>query len=79
MQKYIHWVLLSLLLFVVTPSHAVLKERDINSSLSILRQELYSYRQDLEKQQNGLRMQQQMVVKELISVDNQSQQNALML
>ena len=57
----------------------MLKERDISSSLSILRQELNNYRHDLDKQQNDLRLQQQMVVKELITVGNQSQQNALML
>ena len=79
MLKYIRCIILPLLLFVAIPSHAVLKERDISSSLSILRQELNNYRHDLDKQQNDLRLQQQMVVKELITVGNQSQQNALML
>ena len=79
MQKYIHCLILAVLLLMALPSHAVLKERDISSSLSILRQELNTYRHDLDKQQNDLRLQQQMVVKELITVGNQSQQNALML
>ena len=79
MQKYIHFLILTVLLLMALPSHAVLKERDISSSLSILRQELNTYRHDLDKQQNDLRLQQQMVVKELITVGNQSQQNALML
>jgi small-conductance mechanosensitive channel len=79
MQKYIHCLILTVLLLTALPSHAVLKERDISSSLSILRQELNTYRHDLDKQQNDLRLQQQMVVKELITVGNQSQQNALML
>ena len=79
MQKYIHCLILTVLLLTALPSHAVLKERDISSSLSILRQELNAYRHDLDKQQNDLRLQQQMVVKELLTVGNQSQQNALML
>ena len=72
MQKYIHCLVLTVLLLMALPSHAVLKERDISSSLSILRQELNTYRHDLDKQQNDLRLQQQMVVKELITVGNQS-------
>ena len=79
MKRYIHCLILTLLLLTALPSYAVLKERDISSSLSILRQELNTYRHDLDKQQNDLRIQQQMVVKELLTVDNQSQQNALML
>lgn len=79
MKRYIHCLILTLLLLTALPSYAVLKERDISSSLSILRQELNTYRHDLDKQQNDLRIQQQMVVKELITVGNQSQQNALML
>ena len=79
MLKHIRCIILPLLLLLATSSHAVLKERDISSSLSILRQELNNYRHDLDKQQNDLRLQQQMVVKELITVGNQSQQNALML
>ena len=78
-SKYIHCLILTVLLLTALPSHAVLKERDISSSLSILRQELNAYRHDLDKQQNDLRLQQQMVVKELLTVGNQSQQNALML
>lgn len=79
MKRYIHCLILTLLLLTALPSYAVLKERDISSSLSILRQELNTYRHDLDKQQNDLRIQQQMVVKELLTVGNQSQQNALML
>lgn len=79
MQRYIHCLILTVLLLTALPSYAVLKERDISSSLTILRQELNTYRHDLDKQQNDLRIQQQMVVKELITVGNQSQQNALML
>lgn len=70
---------IALLFVALQPAHAVLKERNIDESLAILRQELTNYRWDLDKQSGNLRAQQAAVIKELVIVGGQSQQNAIML
>lgn len=74
--------LLLLLLMVVTFSmqtHAVLKEKDLGNTLSILRTELTNYRTELERQSGFMKEQQEQITKNIISVLNQSNQNSLML
>jgi potassium efflux system protein len=60
-------------------SNAVLKEKDLSNTLSILRTELTNNRTELEKQTEFLKAQQEIITKNLISVLNQSNENALML
>lgn len=66
-------------LLVALPSHAVLKERDIGGSLAMLRIELTNYHNKLERQSGAQKEQRELVMKQLISTMNRSQQNAIML
>ena len=70
-------IILSLL--VALPSHAVLKERNIGGSLAMLRIELTNYHNKLERQSGTQKEQRELVMKQLISTMNRSQQNAIML
>ena len=70
-------IILSLL--VELPSHAVLKERNIGGSLAMLRIELTNYHNKLERQSGAQKEQRELVMKQLISTMNRSQQNAIML
>lgn len=70
-------IILSLL--VALPSHAVLKERNIGGSLAMLRIELTNYHNKLERQSGAQKEQRELVMKQLISTMNRSQQNAIML
>ncbi|MBM6993808.1 MAG: mechanosensitive ion channel family protein [Prevotella sp.] len=78
MSKKLAFIIL-LLLSAVTPSQAVLKEKDLSRTLSILRQELTDYHSELERQTGFLKEQRQTVMSQIISVLQHSQQNALML
>ncbi len=78
MNKRAFFVIL-LALVAILPAHAVLKERNIESTLSMLRKELTSAHLELERQTGFVNGQQQSVQKRLIEVFNQSQENALML
>lgn len=69
----------TLLTMVALQAHAVLKERDISSTLAILRQELTNYHDDLDLQAGFMKEQQASVRSYVMTVLNQSQQNALML
>ena len=66
-------------LLVALPSHAVLKERNIGGSLAMLRIELTNYHNKLERQSGAQKEQRELVMKQLISTMNRSQQNAIML
>ncbi|MCH4147435.1 MAG: mechanosensitive ion channel [Prevotella sp.] len=70
--------ILSLLAFVL-PSNAVLKEENISSTLSILRQELTTYHTELEHQTGFMKDEQQRIRTEMVSIFNRSNQNSLML
>lgn len=74
-------ITLSLLLvvFFSLPSMAVLKEKNIDNTLSLLRVELTNYHAELERQSDLMKEQQDQVMMTLLSVMNQSQQNSLML
>lgn len=68
-----------LLAAMLLPTHAVLKEKDIDKTLAILRQELTHYHSELERQTAFMKEQQNEVTSEVISVLQRSQQNSLML
>ena len=68
-----------LLLCIWAQTHAVLKERDIENTLSVLRTELTKYHDELERQTTFMKEQQEQIRKNLFSVLNRSNQNALML
>ncbi|MGI6233467.1 MAG: mechanosensitive ion channel family protein [Prevotella sp.] len=72
-------LIIVLLLCTLTPVHAVLKEKNLDKTLSILRTELITSHDDLERQSGFMIEQQQRVRVELMSVLSKSQQNALML
>ena len=63
----------------ILPSHAVLKEKNIDNTLSLLRLELTNYRADLERQSGMMKAQQEQVMSTMLSVMNKSRQNSLML
>ena len=68
-----------LLLGWALQSHAVLKEKDLDNTLGILRTELTKHHAELERQSGFMREQQEHIRKNLFSVLNRSNQNALML
>jgi small-conductance mechanosensitive channel len=61
------------------PANAVLKEKNLENTLSILRTELTNYRSELERQSGYIKEQQQKVFTNIMGVMSQSNQNALML
>ena len=72
-------ILSLILLLAVLPTHAVLKEKDIDNTLSVLRTELTTFHSELERQSGFMREQQEAIRKNLFSVLNRSNQNSLML
>lgn len=78
MKKKILFILL-LLVVCLLPTHAVLKEANLDTTLFMLRTELTQYHIDLEKQNRIAKAQQQAVIKELIHIMMQADQNSIML
>ena len=66
-------------LLALLPANAVLKEENLESTLSILRTELTNYHAELDRQSGYLRDQQTAIRDKLFSIMAQSNQNALML
>ena len=66
-------------LLALLPANAVLKEENLESTLSILRTELTNYHAELDRQSGYLRDQQTAIRDKLFSIMGQSNQNALML
>lgn len=79
MSKIHSLLIVALLTLMATPVRAVLKEKNIDRSLSVLRAELTHYHQELQQQSALMMEQQEKVRNELMDVFNKSQQNALML
>lgn len=73
------YLLLVIAMIAILPSHAVLKEKNLDNTLSLLRLELTNYRSDLERQSGMMKAQQEQVMMNMISVMNRSRQNSLML
>ena len=78
MKKKLYIILLLMVVFAL-PSNAVLKEANLDTTLYMLRTELTNYHIDLEKQNKVAKAQQQAVIKELISIVTQADQNSIML
>ena len=72
-------IIIAAMLVFVIDSHAVLKEKDLDNTLSVLRTELTKYHMELERRSAFMREQQEVIRKNLFSVLNRSNQNALML
>ena len=77
-MKRLFLIVLTALLPVLC-AHAVLKEKNLEQTLSILRQELTTYHRELSSQMQERRKQQEEIRHQLISVMQWSNQNALML
>lgn len=73
------YIITLLLLVFVVPSHAVLKEADLENTLTILRQELTNYYHDQQRQSEMNKDTRRAVFAELMKIVQRSNQNALML
>lgn len=73
------FLILCLIIFFSTDSKAVLKEKNLDNTLSILRNELTTYHREQEKQQSNFKARRDQVMQNLFSILSQSNQNALML
>ena len=78
MKKRI-FLLFLMVIALALPSHAVLKEGNLDTTLFVLRNELSNYHIDLEKRSKNIKQYNQQMVKELIEVINQADQNTMML
>ena len=72
-------IILALIMGVVSEADAVLKEKNLDSTLVILRAELVKHYQELNSQRDQQREQNQEVFRNLTQTMKQSNQNALML
>ena len=72
-------IILALIMGMVNEAGAVLKEKNLDSTLVILRAELAKHYQELNDQRNEQRRQRQEVFQNLTQTMKQSNQNALML
>ena len=72
-------ILLLVLTAMVQSTQAVLKEKDLEQTLSVLRSELVERHQELSSQMGERRRQNQLLMDELIATMKQSNQNSLML
>ena len=73
--------ILTLLLWVASLpfAHAVLKEKDLDNTLSVLRVELKEYHDELERQSGFMKEQNQEVFEQVRAILSESSQNSLML
>lgn len=71
--------IIALVLTVILPASAVLKEKNLDNTLNILRGELTAYHSDLERQTKMMQEQQQIVRDNLMDIYYRSSQNSLML
>ena len=79
LQRFHIFISTLLLLLFTLPTHAVLKEDSLSSSLAILRQELQKYHDEYSSKQEEMKMAGQLVFKSLMQTMQSSNQNALML
>ena len=68
-----------LLTMVLMQGHAVLKEKDLNSTLTILRQELIDKHEELEERNKYTQMRNERIMKQFRETFHKSNQNSLML
>ena len=79
MMKKRLFILYLLTLLFALPGYSVLKEKDLNNTLSILRNELTTYHQEQKKRQMMMKAGNEKVKKNIFSILAKSNQNALML
>ncbi len=72
-------LLIGLIILFTIPCDAVLKEKNLGNTLSILRSELTTYHKEQEKQSATLKQQNELVKNSILAVLAKSNQNALML
>ena len=77
MKRYL--LLLIALMAIVLPAGAVLKEKNLDNTLSILRSELTTYQRELEALSGDMKVQREQVFSELMTIMERSSQNSLML
>ena len=77
MKKFL--IILALIMGMANEAGAVLKEKNLDSTLVILRAELVKHYQELSSQRDEQREQNQEVFRNLTQTMKQSNQNALML
>jgi hypothetical protein len=73
------FLLIAVLLTSVLPSHAVLKEKDLEQTLTILRQDITNFYQNLQHEAEGHKEEREHIIRNLINISKRSSQNALML
>ncbi len=73
------FLILIILTVGINEGHAVLKERDLEKTLEILRQELTEYHRDLTDMTSERKQQNEQIFSQLMETMKQSGQNALML
>ena len=78
MEKKLFFLLV-IMLMTVLPTHAVLKEKDLEQTLTILRQDITSYYQNLLHEAEGHKEYREQIIKSLINISKRSNQNALMI
>ena len=71
--------ILTMLVVALADTHAVLKERDLEKTLEILRQELTEFHHDLSDMTSERKQQNEQIFGQLMETMKQSGQNALML
>ena len=79
MKKKIIFLAIMAILLPVVSAHAVLKERDLKQTLTILRSELEKVHEEQERNVKRAQQQQERTRREFIQTIQQSNQNALML
>ena len=74
-------ILLTIVAFLLAwlPAHAVLKEKDLDQTLPILRQDITNYYRELQDEALKHKKDREQVLRELIDISKRSNQNALML
>ena len=77
-MKRVLFILLSAIVLVL-PAHAVLKEKDLKQTLSVLRVELTSNHLEQKKQMRMFKQENEQVRRNMFSIMQRSNQNALML
>ena len=79
MKRLIRILALIAVVFAVMPAHAVLKEKDLNNSLAVLRHELTTYHREQQDRLLGSQQRNKMVISSLKDIMMRSSQNSLML
>lgn len=71
--------ILALVIYIVLPANAVLKEKDLGNSLAVLRHELTTYHREQQDRMINAKMRSERVMSTLRDIMQRSSQNSLML